>query len=114
MLARIYQPAKSAMQSGRGKTGQWVLEYIPTTRRTPDPLMGWTSSGDTLNQVRLKFDTIEEARQFAAREGLDYAIQPVHERKLRPRSYAYNFKTPPGGADDKYVYFPRVSFKKRP
>jgi hypothetical protein len=95
MQARIYQPAKNAMQSGRGKTGQWVLEYETVTPRVPDPLMGWTSSGDTLNQVRLKFDSVEEAAQFAAREGLEYSIQPGHERKIRPRSYADNFRAPP-------------------
>ncbi len=101
MQARIYQPAKNAMQSGRGHAGLWVLEYETATPRRPEPLMGWTSSGDTLNQVRLKFDTVEEAAAFARRKGLDYSIQPGHERKIRPRSYADNFKTPPADNDDK-------------
>ena len=68
--ARIYRPAKTAMQSGRRQTRKWVLEYEPATSRGRDPLMGWTSAADTLNQVRLHFDTIEEARAFADRQGL--------------------------------------------
>ena len=60
-LARIYRPAKTAMQSGRAKTRKWVLEYEPTSRRDPDPLMGWSSARDTLNEVQLHFDTLEEA-----------------------------------------------------
>ena len=64
-LARIYRPAKTAMQSGRAKTRKWVLEYEPATRRDPDPLMGWSSARDTLNEVQLRFDTLEEALAFA-------------------------------------------------
>jgi len=105
MQARIYQPGKNAMQSGRaaagngGKGSRWVLEYAPETPRRPEPLMGWTASGDTLNQVRLKFHTAEEAAEFAKRKGLEYIIQPAHERKVRPRNYADNFKAPPQSED---------------
>ena len=60
-LARILRPAKTAMQSGRAKTQKWVLEYEQATQRVPDPLMGWSSAADTLNQVSLRFDTLEEA-----------------------------------------------------
>ena len=69
MQVRIYQPSKSAMQSGRGKTHDWVLEYEIATPRRAEPLMGWIASGDTLNQVRLKFPTKDEAVAFAERKG---------------------------------------------
>ena len=83
------------MQSGRGKTRNWVLEFDLLTPRTPEPLMGWTSSGDTLNQVRLEFDTSEDAVAYAERKGLDYTVDPDHVRRVRPRNYADNFKPRP-------------------
>src|SRR5438128_12440343 len=73
-LARIYRPAKSAMQSGRALAKKWILEYEPAGRRDPDPLMGWSSARDTLNEVRLRFETEEEAVAFAKREGRDYTL----------------------------------------
>jgi hypothetical protein len=91
-LARIYQPAKTAMQSGRAKTRHWVIDYEPPTPRVPDPLMGWSSAGDTLNQVRLRFDTQEEAIAFAQKHGLDYTVIPPHARSFKPKSYAENFR----------------------
>ena len=70
MRARIYQPARNAMQSGVAKTRQWVLEFAPSSPREVDPLMGWTSSEDTQAQVRLKFDSKEAAfEKVAAMEG---------------------------------------------
>src|SRR6201986_5530333 len=72
--ARIFRPAKTAMQSGRGNTLRWVLEYEPATPRDPDPLMGWASARDTLNQVRLRFPTLEEAKEFADRRGIEYTV----------------------------------------
>jgi ETC complex I subunit conserved region len=90
--ARIYQPAKTAMQSGRAGTRKWLLEYEQATPRRPDPLMGWTSAGDTLNQVRLHFDTIEEARAFAEKVGLDYVVIPTQGRVFKPKAYADNFR----------------------
>ena len=92
---RIYQPPKSAMQSGRARTHSWVLEYEPGTARRPEPLMGWTSSGDTLNQVRLRFPTQEEAVAFAEREGFGYAVETPKPHRVRPRSYADNFRYSP-------------------
>ena len=65
--ARIFKPAKNAMQSG-ARARKWVLAYEPETRRAPDPLMGWTSADDTLNEVRLHFETMEEAVDFADQE----------------------------------------------
>ncbi len=91
-LARIYQPVKTAMQSGRAKTRYWVLDYEPATQRRPDPLMGWSSAGDTLNQVQLRFETLEEAVAFAQKQGLDYAVIPTQQRHFKPKSYAENFR----------------------
>ena len=91
MKARIYQPAKTAMQSGRAKTRQWVLEYEPTRRQQLDPLMGWPGAGDTLQQVQLKFDTLEEAVAYANRNGIAYNVQHTKQRILKPKAYADNF-----------------------
>jgi hypothetical protein len=90
--ARIYRPSKTAMQSGRAGTSQWVLDYEIATPRRPDPLMGWSSAQDTLNEVRLKFDTQEEAVAFATRKGLDYALIEPHERTPKAKAYADNFR----------------------
>jgi hypothetical protein len=92
MQVRIYQPSKSTMQSGRGKLSHWVLEYEIATARRAEPLMGWISSGDTLNQVRLKFPTKDEAVAFAERKGWEFMVQDAHQRRVRPRNYADNFR----------------------
>lgn len=89
---RIYQPSRNAMQSGRGKTRQWLLEAEIETARTPEPLMGWVSSGDTLNQIRLKFATKEEALAFAARKGWEASVAEPAERRIAPRNYADAFR----------------------
>ncbi len=91
-LARIYRPAKTAMQSGRGQTRKWLLEYEPASRRDPDPLMGWSSAQDTLNEVRLRFDSLDEAVAFARKQGLDYALIEPHARTPKAKSYADNFR----------------------
>ena len=80
------------MQSGRGKLGKWVLEYETNSRRTPEPLMGWTSSEDTLNQVQLKFSSQEEAVSFADKKGWKYTIGSSSSRKVTPRNYSDNFR----------------------
>jgi len=90
--ARIYRPAKTAMQSGRGLTRQWLLEFEPGESRRPDPLMGWTSSGDTRQQLRLRFPTREDAVAYAERMGLDFTVVEPHDRTIRPKSYAENFR----------------------
>ncbi len=92
MKARIFRPSKTATQSGLGKTGEWVLEYEPPTQRKPEPLMGWTASADTTNQVRLKFSTLEEAKAFAEKKGLDYTVREAQERRVKPRNYGDNFR----------------------
>ncbi len=92
MRARIYQPAKTAMQSGRAKVGQWLIEFEPAAPRGHEPLMGWTSSSDTARQVRLDFASREAAIAFAERRGMEYEVQEPHERKIRGKSYAANFR----------------------
>lgn len=93
MQVRIFQPSKTTMQSGRGNTQAWVLEYEIETPRRPEPLMGWISSGDTLNQVRLRFNTKEDAIAFAERKGWHYDVQDSRERRFVPKNYADNFRT---------------------
>jgi hypothetical protein len=95
MKAKIYKPAKNAMQSGRANTGEWVLEYELETPRRPEPLMGWVAAGDTLNQVRIKFLTKEAAIAFAEKEGFDYTVSEPHIRKVKPQNYTDNFKYQP-------------------
>ena len=92
MDVRIYKPGKTAMQSAHGKTHDWVLEYEAKSARVPESLMGWVSSEDTLNQVRLKFPTAEEAIEFAKQSGWRYTVLPEHKRRLKPRNYGDNFK----------------------
>lgn len=92
MDVRIYRPSKSVMQSGRAKSESWVLEYELKSARRPEPLMGWVASGDTLNQVRLKFPTLDEAKDFANSKGWGYTIQPDQNRKITPKNYVDNFK----------------------
>ncbi|MCB2128285.1 MAG: ETC complex I subunit [Rhodobacteraceae bacterium] len=100
MRARIYQPARSAMQSGTAKTHQWVLEFAAAENRNIDPLMGWTGSGDTQSQVRLRFESREAAEDYAQANGIDYSVSEPHKRKpnVRPRGYGENFATDRKGA----------------
>ncbi len=95
MRARIYRPAKTAMSSGMAKSKVWVLEYAPASAREVDPLMGWTSSGDTQTQVRLKFDTKDAAIAYAKEMGLEAIVQDPQSREanLRPMGYGENFAT---------------------
>ncbi len=93
MSARIYQPARNAMQSGQAKTHQWVLEFAPAERRVKDPLMGWTGSGDTQTQVMMQFDSREAAVTYAERNGIAYQIETPKKRRhiIRPGGYGDNF-----------------------
>jgi hypothetical protein len=92
MSVRIYQPAKTAMQSGRANTRRWVLEFEPAEPRELDPLMGWTSSGDTSRQLRLQFDSKEEAIAYAQQRGLAYVLLEPPPGRIRPKSYSDNFR----------------------
>ena len=92
MVARIYKPARSAMQSGQARTKDWVLEHEQSSAREIDPLMGWTSSRDTQQQIRLTFETQDEAIAYAQRNGLPYTVAEPTEKTTPIKSYAENFK----------------------
>jgi NADH dehydrogenase len=100
MRARIFKPAKSAMSSGQAKTREWVLEYAPAEARSIDPLMGWTSSSDMNSQVRLRFDTLEAAQDYAKAHGIEAVVTKPKTRKpnVRPGGYGDNFATNRRGA----------------
>lgn len=100
MRARIYQPAKTAMQSGTAKTHQWVLEFAPASEREVDPLMGWTSSSDTQAQVRLRFESRAAAETYATEKGIAFDVIEPKPRKpvIRQRGYGENFATDRKGA----------------
>ena len=80
------------MQSGKARAGEWVLEFESHARKRPDPLMGWSSAQDTLNQVQLRFDTLEEAIAFAKKDGLEYTLIEPQMRTPKVKSYADNFR----------------------
>ncbi|MGH6768199.1 MAG: ETC complex I subunit [Xanthobacteraceae bacterium] len=91
MVARIYKPAKTAMQSGTAKTRQWVLDYDPEQPREIEPLMGWTSSGDMRQQVRLWFASEDDAMAYCERHGIPYQVFGAKASDRRAISYADNF-----------------------
>lgn len=100
MRARIYQPARTAMQSGTARTHGWTLEFAPASAREIDPLMGWTSSDDTQRQVRLRFETREAAEEYARENGIEFEVTESKMRKanIRPRGYGENFASDRKGA----------------
>lgn len=95
MTARIYQPARNAMQSGQAKTKNWILEYAPEEPRAVDPLMGWTSSGDMDSQIKLTFESKDAAIAYAQSKGIAYSVQEPKPRKhnVRAGGYGENFAT---------------------
>ncbi|MBU1173881.1 MAG: ETC complex I subunit [Alphaproteobacteria bacterium] len=92
MTARIFRPAANAMQSGRGKSKNWILEFEAEEPRRIEPLMGYTSSGDMRQQVRLSFETLDAAEAYARREGLAYMVQKPHDRSPKRVAYPDNFR----------------------
>jgi hypothetical protein len=92
MLARIYRPSRNAMQSGRAKAQDWVLEFEPKDARRPDPLMGWTVTGDTeSSQLRLAFETKDEAVRYAEQHGIAFQLTEPPPAKRIIKAYADNF-----------------------
>lgn len=91
MLARIYRPAKNAMQSGKAKTKDWLLEFEPASARKPDPLMGWTTSSDMNGQIRLTFETRDEAVAYAQRHEISFQLFEPKAPKKIIKAYADNF-----------------------
>lgn len=92
MSAKIYQRSKNAMQSGRGRTDQWVLEFEASEARRADPLMGWAGSGDTQTQVQLKFATCDAAKSYADKNGIAYHVVASAAKVLKLQTYADNFR----------------------
>ena len=88
--AKIYIPAKTAMQSGRGKLKKWVLEFN-TKDPSINPLMGWELSKDTINSVRINFSTKEKAIKYAKKNNIDFKIIKPNKKKFILKSYADNF-----------------------
>ncbi len=91
-MVRIFQPSKTTMQSGRGNTKRWLLQFESSSARFHDPLMGWIGSSDTRQQLRMGFETREQAVAFAERYGLQYSVQEPQARQMRPKNYAENFR----------------------
>jgi len=91
MTARIYKPSKTAMQSGQAATKDWLLEFEPEEPRTIEPLMGWTSSGDMKQQVKLTFDTKEDAVAYCEHHGIAHQVFETEPVKRRIMSYSDNF-----------------------
>ncbi len=80
------------MQSGSARTKKWVLEYEPEAARQIDPLMGWTSSGDMKSQIRMMFDTKEDAVSYAKRNKIEFVVTEPKKRKTTKKSYSDNFR----------------------
>jgi len=88
--AKIYIPAKTAMQSGRGKQKKWILEFeIKDTQ--PNHLMGWESSTDTLGEINLRFSSKEKAIEYAKKNGISYKLIEPKKKEFVIKSYADNF-----------------------
>lgn len=92
MAARIFRESKNAMQSGKAREGRWILEFESHAAKHADPLMGWSGGADTQEQVKLTFDTLDQARAYADRYDIHHHVVPPAERKLKLQSYADNFK----------------------
>jgi len=93
--ARIRPYVKSSMSSGRGHEGDWLLEYEPAEAKRADPLTGWAGSGDTREQVKLFFPSLDAAKEYATRNGLAFHVTPATpSRTLKLQAYADNFKGP--------------------
>jgi hypothetical protein len=92
MLARIFKPARTAMQSGKAKTEHWLLVYEPETPLTVEPLMGYTSSSDMRRQVKLSFDSKDEAIAYAERHGIPFQVAVDNEPEPHLQSYSDNFR----------------------
>ena len=98
MVARIFRPARGATQSGRARTKSWILDYEADRARSIEPLMGWTSSSDMNAQVRLFFDTKEEAIAFAEKRGIEFRVEePAPDPERQGLSYSDNFKSSRNG-----------------
>ena len=89
MVARIFKTSKTAMQSGSGNANQWFLEFEKNDHKPIDRVMGWIGSSDTTSQIKLKFETKEEAIQYAKSNNLLYFIEEGSEKKINIRKNGY-------------------------
>jgi hypothetical protein len=92
MAARIYQEAPNAMQSGKARSGKWVLAFESARRQRPDPLTGWAGGAETQAQVVLTFPTLEAATAYAVAENIHYHVVPAPQPALKLQAYADNFR----------------------
>ena len=92
MKAKIFKPTKTAMQSGRSKFNKWVLKFSDKKNQLKDTMMGWNGGSSTISQIELKFSSKEEAVNYAKKNGIDYEVLEIRERKVINKSYADNFK----------------------
>ena len=88
---RVYQPRKNAMQSGRARTRSWVVEFEPGARGKNDDLMGWAGAGDTRNQLRMVFESRDDAVAFCKKQGLEFQLTEPKSRTTKLKSYSDNF-----------------------
>ncbi|MGB7405048.1 MAG: NADH dehydrogenase ubiquinone Fe-S protein 4, partial [Pacificimonas sp.] len=90
--AKIYQRPQSAMTSGKARNDEWILQYDPADRQVADPMTGWAGSQDTRRQLKMRFDSREDAVSYAERNGIDARVEepPVHRLKLQ--AYSDNFR----------------------
>jgi len=91
MTVKIYKPSKTAMQSGQGKTKKWLAEYISDTDKEKDSLMGWNSSSDTNSQIKMFFETKEQAILWAKKNNYQYFVEEPKFKNIKPKSYSSNF-----------------------
>jgi len=87
---KIYKPTRTAMQSGKGNTKKWLLEF-DTLDNGVDPLMGWESSKDTMSEIKLEFSSKDQAINYAKKNDLDFYIIEPQKRKIIIKSYSDNF-----------------------
>jgi hypothetical protein len=91
-VGRLFQRSKNAMQSGKARSDEWILQFESQRPKRPDPLTGWAGGAETQEQVTLSFPTLEAAQAYADKYGVAYHLVPPSERKLRLQSYADNFR----------------------
>ena len=91
MTIKIYKPSKSSMQSGLGKTKQWLAEYVDEKDKIKDTLMGWNSSLDTKEQIKMFFETKDQAIVWAKNNNEQFIVIEPKERKIKPKNYSSNF-----------------------
>ena len=91
MTIKIYKPSKSSMQSGQRNTKKWLAEYISDSEQVKDTLMGWNSSLDTKSQIKVFFNTKEQAIKWAKKNNYQYFVEDPKKRKIKPKNYSSNF-----------------------